>query len=399
MAGEDVDVAIVGGGPAGLSTALFLQRLSPELAERTVILEKSFYPREKICAGAIGGRGLRLLDTIDARPDVPHVDLRGISVATRFGRLEARRTESIGWVVRRREFDAGLAAIAIGRGLRIEQGAVVSGVRTSREGPVELDLVGGRILRAKTLVGADGVGSIVRRSLGFPRGAVVAQAVEIDTERGTDDLPEDLLHFDLTDASLRGYGWDFPTPIDGQVRMSRGYYDLGRRGGRGGPVQRVADPGARLDRRASPFVRLGEKRRFSERGIALREPLARPRVILAGEAAGIDPVLGEGIAQAIFYGRAAARYLVEKIAQGALGFEDYAPLALSSRLGVDLHTRVRSLEFFYGSTRAVAEHFVTRSSALARAGLDYFGGRRVSRLDLARAGADLARSFTVALRS
>ena len=47
----DTDLVIIGGGPAGLSTALHLQHLAPRLAERTVVLEAERYPREKICAG------------------------------------------------------------------------------------------------------------------------------------------------------------------------------------------------------------------------------------------------------------------------------------------------------------------------------------------------------------
>jgi flavin-dependent dehydrogenase len=47
------DLAIVGGGPAGISTALRPRR-PPHL--RIVVLEKARYPRDKICAGGIGAR-------------------------------------------------------------------------------------------------------------------------------------------------------------------------------------------------------------------------------------------------------------------------------------------------------------------------------------------------------
>ena len=56
------DVAIVGGGPAGISTALHLQAAAP--GARIVVLEKSRYPRDKICGGGIGARAFRLLDKI-----------------------------------------------------------------------------------------------------------------------------------------------------------------------------------------------------------------------------------------------------------------------------------------------------------------------------------------------
>ena len=36
----DVEVAIVGGGPAGLATALFVRELEPELAKGLIVLER-----------------------------------------------------------------------------------------------------------------------------------------------------------------------------------------------------------------------------------------------------------------------------------------------------------------------------------------------------------------------
>ncbi|HWL87601.1 MAG TPA: FAD-dependent oxidoreductase, partial [Polyangiaceae bacterium] len=53
------DVVIVGGGPAGSTTAIALAKAAP--GTKIVLLEKSRYPREKYCAGALGGRGDKLL--------------------------------------------------------------------------------------------------------------------------------------------------------------------------------------------------------------------------------------------------------------------------------------------------------------------------------------------------
>jgi 2-polyprenyl-6-methoxyphenol hydroxylase-like FAD-dependent oxidoreductase len=47
------DILILGGGPAGLSTALHLHRFAPELASRLLVLEKAHYPRHKLCGGAL----------------------------------------------------------------------------------------------------------------------------------------------------------------------------------------------------------------------------------------------------------------------------------------------------------------------------------------------------------
>src|SRR6185369_2448807 len=86
-------------------------------------------------------------------------------------------------------------------------------------------------IRARAVVGADGVGSFVRRALGAPKGRWLAQVIEVDTPATPQDFPRDLLHFDITDRSLQGYVWDFPTLVNGEALVCRGIYDLrdGRR--------------------------------------------------------------------------------------------------------------------------------------------------------------------------
>jgi flavin-dependent dehydrogenase len=142
----------------------------------------------------------------------------------------------------------------------------------------------------------------------------------------------------------------------------------------------------------------GPLKRFAERGLSLHEPIARPRVLLVGEAAGIDPALGEGIAQAIFYGSVAGDYLADRLDRDDLGFEDFARVVARSRVGVDLRLRAFATPWLYGSrTRPSIEALCVRSSALARAGMSYFAGDRVPRWLLARAAGDLAAVALVAL--
>ncbi len=380
--GDVADVVIVGGGPAGLTAALTIAHVDRELLRRTIVLEKESYPRDKICAGAVAGRALARLSALGALPDVPHVEIRGVAATTRFGTLVQRSPHTVGWVVRRLELDAALARIARERGVDLRERSVVSEVLQNRgEDPVVVLADGSRI-QARVVIGADGVGSVVRRGLRLGRGPVVAQAVELDTERAAQDLPGDVIHFDLMAADLRGYAWDFPTPLAGKTRMSRGVYDLG---------PRAQDPTARL-RARTRLVPLGPPRRFSERGFTVGSAISRGRVLLIGEAAGIDPVLGEGIAQAIFYGEAAGRYVSCKLGRGEPWFEDYASALWRGRLGLDLGVRARAVDWVYGDTRRPVERAITSSQALARAGLSYFRGEHVSRFDLARAAIDVARS-------
>jgi flavin-dependent dehydrogenase len=401
----DLDLVIVGGGPAGIATGLFLLAAAPHRASRVVVLEKERYPREKICAGAVGARADRLLATIGLRVDVPSVGVRGLSVVTSRGALAVRGDPLIGRVVRRVELDHAFADAARARGVVVHEGARVTAVRVEAHG-VRVETSAGE-LRARAVVGADGVGSLVRRAIDAPRGRWLAQVAEVDTPVASSDGPRDVLHFDLTDRGLVGYAWDFPTLVDGVPLVCRGLYELrpdppGLHGIPRAPDD-APDVAARLATRLGTLgvAPVGRMKRFAERGLALHEPVARPRVLLVGEAAGIDPALGEGIAQAILYGGVAGPYLASCLDRDELGFADWPRALASSRLGVDLRLRAAATPILYGRGRAIAEAWVARSEDLAFAGMDYFAGERIPRARLVHAvsslGAVVAREARVAI--
>src|SRR5262249_36675197 len=159
-----------------------------------------------------------------------------------------------------------------------------------------------------------------------------AQVVELDTEPIPADRDRDLLHFDGSDGGPHGYAWDFPTVVDGRPLVCRGVYELrveGRAPDRSGPARgaRTANGGGVLDVRARLAARLASMgldiaryplKRFAERGFELHQPVSTRRVLLVGEAAGIDPLTGEGIAQALQYGEVAGRYLAARVGAGDL---------------------------------------------------------------------------------
>ncbi len=153
-------VAIVGGGPAGTTTALSLVAEAPELAGQIVLFEKARFPRDKPCAGAIGGRGDALLEAMGVVVDVPSVVIDGVSVRTR----EADVTVApgrVGRVVRRIEFDHALARAAAARGILLRDGVAVEAIEDDGAA-VHLETAAGAF-KADVVVGCDGVGSLVRR--------------------------------------------------------------------------------------------------------------------------------------------------------------------------------------------------------------------------------------------
>ena len=387
-------MVIVGGGPAGSTTALALASSAPELAPRVVILERGRYPRDKPCAGALGARGDVLLRQLGVDVDVPGVPIDGISFRGVRGEVSASPGR-IGRVVRRTEFDEALARAVRSRGIEIREDVRVDAVRDDGAGAV-LETSAGT-LRARVVAGCDGVGSVVRKALGLGAGRLRAQVVEVDTEPVRGDPDRSLLHFDATDPALAGYAWDFPTVVDGRPLVCRGIYrlklDVDRTdGGSGSDVGALL--AARLRRQGIDPSR-SKNKRYAERGFEPATRLARGALMLVGEAAGIDPVTGEGIAQAIEYGVLAGRFLARHLTsgEGLTPVSEWHDELAGSRLAWDLRIRTRFVRLFYGPARPAVERFLTASPDALHLGCQHFaaqpyGWTKLAEV-LARGAADL----------
>jgi flavin-dependent dehydrogenase len=286
------------------------------------------------------------------------------------------REPGLGAVVRRVEFDHAFARHAIDRGIEVRDGCAVDRIAIAEHG-VEITTAGATLL-ARCVVGADGVGGIVRRHAGFGRGALRAQVVELDTEEAPGDLPRDTIVFDFSASELRGYAWDFPTLVDDRPLVCRGVYALGVAADH--PRTRLA---AYLAARGLDIARYRIKQ-FAERGFEPGAPLAAPRVLLVGEAAGIDIATGEGIGQAIEYGAVAGPYLARSLADDRLAFDDWRTTITRHHLGLQLRIRHAAHRVFYGRSRVTIEHMLPRVTALVRAGVQDFAGVPVSGLGLVR---------------
>ena len=387
-----LDLVIVGGGPAGLSTALHVLAAAPRT--KLVVLEKERYPREKICAGGVGGRAFRILERIGVEVDCPRVPLEAVGMRVG-GETVVVRVPGCGAVVRRLEFDHAFANAARARGVDVRDGCEVTGVALE-EGGVRVEAAG-ETLRARAVIGADGVGGVVRRLAGFPRGELRAQVVELDTEGVAADLPRDTAVFDFATSALRGYAWDFPTQVAGEPLVCRGVYLLKTpppAGVPAGPTQGVREwLTAYLEERGLDVSRYRLKQ-FAERGFEPGAEIAKPRVLLVGEAAGIDIATGEGIGQAIEYGAVAGPYLARALASGELGFADWRRAIERHHLGWQFNIRHGCYRAFYGRRRPKIERAMPSLSALFRLGVQDFAGVPMSKLAMIRGAGQFIAAFT-----
>ena len=372
---RQVDLLVVGGGPSGISTALHLQAAAPALS--MLVLEKERYPREKICAGGIGARAFRILDKLGVQVDCPMV--RFDAIALRLGgETIVTRHKDLGVVVRRVEFDHALANQAIARGIEVRDGCAVETIVVTDEG-VRVTTATGEEILARAIVGADGIGGIVRRQAGFGRGELRAQVVELDTEGVPQDLPRDTVVFDFDAQDLNGYAWDFPTLVDGKPLICRGAYVIRNLG----PDDARARIGAYLTARGLDPKRYRHKQ-FAERGWEPGTEISSPRVLLVGEAAGIDIATGEGIGQAIEYGSVAGAYLARAFERDVLRFSDWRQTVHGHHLGRQLRIRHAAYRWFYGPKRPKVERVMPQLPAMFQVAIQDFAGVPMSKLAMLR---------------
>jgi menaquinone-9 beta-reductase len=360
----DYDVIIIGGGPSGLSTALHLQKVAPHLSSRILLLEKEHYPRPKLCAGGLTLDAEILLERLGLNLDeIPHVfaddihfDFESKGLTVRVPKRHALR------VIRRNEFDRWLAEKAKSRGLEIREDVTVKNILPDSTG-VTVETDQGQF-RAQVIVGADGSNGVTRRCI-FPNAPIyTARVLEVLTPnyhhtgggQSHSRLPveiasrrnaprndrlvrETAAFFDFFPVpdNIAGYVWDFPTLVDGAPMRCWGIYDTNILAGGKRPQLKES--------LAQEMSRLGfDLNQYEIKGHPIRwfspeNEMSVPRVLLVGDAAGADPIFGEGISIALGYGAVAAREISESFQRREFSFRGYRRRVVRSALGQTLIAR------------------------------------------------------------
>ncbi|GAB4504068.1 MAG: geranylgeranyl reductase family protein [Anaerolineales bacterium] len=347
LVSREHDLLILGAGPSGLSTALHLTQTAPHLTPRILILEKEHHPRPKLCAGGLVVDAEILLQRLGLDvTEIPHVDAeaarfvfagQGLTVFIR-GRHALR-------IIRRDEFDAWLAKKASSRGIEIREGVTVQGVRPDAEGVSVFTNQGE--LRGQAVVGADGSNGVTRRCVLPGAPLHTARVLEVLTpashshifpeKGGGSGRGQATFDFFPVPSGIAGYTWDFPTQVQGQAMRCWGVYDsnlLAYRQ-RSPLVQSLAQE----MQRQGFDLKEDELQGHPIRWFDPRSPLAVPRVLLVGDAAGADVLFGEGISLALGYGHLAAEELAHAFSVGDFSFNGYRQRVIRSALGRTLLAR------------------------------------------------------------
>ena len=366
----DFDVAIVGGGPAGSSTALHLVRREGLAPERIVVIDKASFPRDKPCAGAVSQLGVDELAAIGVDVRVPSVEMRGARVISKDDVGETQYP--MGIVVRRTEFDAQLLHDARSDGVCVREGEGLDTIERLGGGGYRLSTKNGAFT-ARYVAASDGAGSKTRKALGIREPERKGHLYVLDTEPNDKDsgIGRGLVDFDLSvlDDGLEGYYWDFPTPLGGATQVSRGIYHANFTSR--SDVKSVL--GRHLAKRGIDIEKV-KLRPFSTRPFVPGSTTWQRDLVFVGEAAGIDHTTGEGIAQAIAMGRMAAAHLALAIRERRTTFHDYDREIRESIVGRHLLQSAFLAKVVYGRFGRPARKYLLRSEYAREQAMRWYRG-------------------------
>ena len=328
---QDADVIVVGAGPGGSTAAYALAQAGLDV----LLLEKTEFPREKVCGDGLTPRAVKsLVDIgIDTTAENGFIRNRGLRIIGGGMRLELPWPDlatypDYGLVRPRLDFDDLLANHARKAGARLQTGSNVVGPVldatgrvvgvTAKVGPDKTE----QTYRAPLVIAADGVSARLALALGIvkrddrPMGVAVRRYYT--SPRTSDDMLESWLELRAENGDLLpGYGWVFGVG-DGTSNVGLGLLNT---------TKAWQDTDYRKLLR-SWVGGMPEEWQYTEefatgpiRGAALpmgfnRQPHYTRGVLLIGDAAGaVNPFNGEGIAYAMESGLLAAEVAVQALAR------------------------------------------------------------------------------------
>lgn len=329
----DCEVMIVGGGPAGISTWLHLYKHAPELASQTLVIERAAFPRDKLCAGGVGAWGADVLKQLEVELDIPYLFVSDIEL--RFEKeIYHFHQDNFFMLVRRIDFDYALVKTALNRGLELHEKEIL--INVAREQNKLIVETNRRKYSVKTLVGADGALSVVRRKMMPSRKPLLAPTVQIlapvDRQYDTEFHGKKIvLNLTPIKEGLQGYVWHVPCLKDGAPSIAHGIVDF-----RIYPDRPRADLKKIFSRELRSRNIRPESKSWSSHPICWLsndDLVSESNVLLVGDAAGIEPALGGGIHLALSYGEVAAKAIMDAFRKNDFSFLGYKKRLQSHLVG------------------------------------------------------------------
>ena len=387
---------VVGGGPAGSTLAWDLARQGVDVT----VLERTRFPREKVCGDYVEPRGLRILERMGTLERLETGGPLRITHSATFVDGECRYRGEIpfygpggdlpphGYIIARDELDDAMLRTAAEAGATVHEETQATAVDAGAGGVTVEAKRGGKSVRyrARLVAGADGVNSVVARDCGLTaddeRRLAVAQRAYATV---ADDVGEAAFFFG--EDLFPGYGWLFP--------LAGGRANLG--------VGILAETRRRLDLHVPElFAGFVERLREMHPRCGALELCGPPiggivrtygaagsnhadGAVLVGDAGCfVDPMTGEGITPAMESALLASPVLRDALAAKRFDAAQLAPYEAAFRAYFDPAMRfldlcaatLRNPHLARPWLKALARgcEVASTDAAFARTGGGYFGG-------------------------
>ena len=346
---DDVDVIVVGAGPGGATAAYHLANHGVDV----LVLEKSQFPREKVCGDGLTPRVVKQLVKMQIPTDskgwlrTKGLRIIGGGIRTELPWPDLASYPDYGLTRTRLDFDEILINRAQEAGATLRTNHTVTGPVLDDDGRVTGVTVDGKQIRARLVVAADGVSGRFPLTLGLakrddrPVGVAVRQYYR-SKYRHDDEYLESWLELRTRDSNtlLPGYGWIFGLG-DGRVNVGLGVLNSSVAFGKTNYKKLLGDwlastpedwglsDPANAD---GPILGAALPMGFN------RVPHYTRGVMLVGDTGGmVNPFNGEGIAYAMESGELAAEVAVDALARSTAAQRERAldqyPLVLKQRYG------------------------------------------------------------------
>src|SRR3972149_7925775 len=309
---SDYDVIIVGTGPAGGMCAYELSKRNL----RVILLEKEKLPRYKVCAGGLTKKAVDILPE-DIRDIAENYTFNTHLTLNHRWRFLKATSFPIVTMVMRDKFDNFLVQKSQAYGASLLDRTRVNSVEEFPDYVLVRTERGN--FKSKVIVGADGVTSLVARSLGLRKKPKLGVALEgeIFPNNNSADLSSynGSLHLDFN-VIPRGYGWILPK----RDHLSVGVFTT---------LPKIKE----IKRYFSFYLeRKGLAKNYICRSLVGHqipiggrdEILNTKRGLLIGDAAGLaDPITGEGIYFGLRSGQIATEVIAQSLATDSLLLDEY----------------------------------------------------------------------------
>jgi len=309
----DLDVLVIGAGPAGAVAACQAKEAAPEL--EVALLERDRAVGSPVrCAEGVGDAGLREFATPEGADWAARKITRVIFLAPDDTEVKVAERD-VGWVLDRTRFDAHLAEQAAAAGAAVLVGTEATGMTRAADGRwhVRVKQRGvEEIYRARVVIGADGVEAMVGRWAGIDT-RVPARDMESCAQYVLEgiDCDPDAIYLQFGDRiAPGGYAWIFPRAV-GAANVGLGLVALKTDG---------RNARAYLDEWVARRYPRAARTGFTVGGVIVHTTIKRTcadGVMIAGDAAHmINPLSGGGIVNAMKAGRLAGCTAAAAIREG-----------------------------------------------------------------------------------